>query len=36
MNAKEIAKIGINLAILGAVVIVGSRIIEKLGRKIPG
>jgi hypothetical protein len=35
-NPKQLLKIGINLAILGAVVVVGSRVIEKIARKVPG
>jgi hypothetical protein len=35
-DAKNLLKIGVNLAILGAVVVVGSRFIEKLARKVPG
>lgn len=33
---KQWVKIGINLALLGGVVVVGARVIEKLSRKIPG
>lgn len=36
MDAKRIAKIALNLALLGAIVVVGSRAIENLARKVPG
>lgn len=36
MTPKQMFKIGLNLALLGAIVVVGSRLIEKLANKVPG